>query len=375
MNHQERPRAFVFFIPTLLVGGAERATINMANAVAGLGYNVGLVVLVGTDGPLKASLSPMVQVTFLGASRTLTSSFGILRVLLQNRDSTIITVMTDASIIVLFWRICLRLKLRGIVVYEHAMISGWPDSVRSHISLRLRRWLYPKANLLLTVSSTMDEEFRRLLKRRRPAMEIIPNAIDSNRIRERSETVLGSIRVRKNVLTPPLVLLAVARLVPIKDLGTFLAVASELKNRGWSVEPIVVGEGPERQRLIQLARELGFSKPELIFIGETLDPWKFMRSADVLVMTSKSEGYPMVLLEAMACGTQIVSTDCGGTSELLANGKYGQLAEIGNVSSIADAVERALDKPIAKTVLIEGTSRFEPIKLAEKLIALTTRTA
>jgi glycosyltransferase involved in cell wall biosynthesis len=204
-------------------------------------------------------------------------------------------------------------------------------------------------------------------------MKVIQNPVDTKLIREQCYVDSSAVGVPNRRSTKPLFLLAVGRLVPIKDLDTFLAVARELMNRGHLVQPMIVGDGPERDRLFQLAVELELPHPELIFTGETLNPWEFMRRADVLVMTSRSEGYPMVLLEAMACGTQIVSTNCGGTSELLANGRYGQLAEVGNVSSIADAVERALTKPIAKSVLIEGTSRFEPIKLAEKLVALTAR--
>jgi len=366
------PQDFIFVVPTLSVGGAERATVTMVNALAELGHTVRVIVAV-REGALVSSITPQVQVTYVNASRTLTSIFGLCRYLRQSRGTTILTVMSDISVIVLILKMLLPRRLGPVVVYEHAMISGWPESSRRRVSLTLRKWLYPRATLLLTVSETMAAEFEVLLKRNPPPMAVIPNPIDILQIRHDSNAMVNFEGEESGSGDRSVRLLAVGRLVKVKDFGTFLAVANEMRNRGWVVQPLVIGDGPEHENLIKVALNLGFSDPQRIFIGETLNPWKYMRQADVLVMTSKTEGFGLVLLEAMACGSQIVSTDCGGTSELLSGGKYGQLTEVGNVSSIADAVEQVLENPFTDSVLAEGAARYEPLNIASELVRLTTQ--
>lgn len=106
---------------------------------------------------------------------------------------------------------------------------------------------------------------------------------------------------------------------------------------------IVLGEGEEREALLELARRLNISE-DVDFPGFQKNPFAWMGACDLFVMSSAWEGLPGTLLEAMACGARIVSTDCRtGPSEILENGKWGRLVPVADADALAEAMAVSLD--------------------------------
>jgi glycosyltransferase involved in cell wall biosynthesis len=107
---------------------------------------------------------------------------------------------------------------------------------------------------------------------------------------------------------------------------------------------IVLGEGEQRESLKHLASELGIEE-DVSMPGFVENPYPYMREADLFLLSSKWEGLPNVLVEALATNCQIVSTDCpGGPKEVLQEGRYGRLVPIGDVSAYASAIDQALNE-------------------------------
>ena len=154
------------------------------------------------------------------------------------------------------------------------------------------------------------------------------------------------------------VILSVARLAPQKDLATLLRAFAEVV-RSRPARLVVLGEGDERCRLTLLARELGIS-PFVQFPGDIRPAFPYMAKAHVFVLSSAWEGLSMALLEAMACGTPVVSTDCPyGPREILEGGKWGPLVTPGDWRSLASAILETLDNPVASNLLIARANRWD----------------
>jgi glycosyltransferase involved in cell wall biosynthesis len=131
------------------------------------------------------------------------------------------------------------------------------------------------------------------------------------------------------------------------------------------VKLIVLGEGAERIRLQELIKEYGFDE-DVDLPGFVENPYSYMKCADLLVLSSRYEGFGNVIVEAMAAGTPVVSTNCpSGPAEILENGKFGYLVPVGNVTLLAEAIEKALDEPANSEALKTRAMDFSIDKITE----------
>ncbi|MCC6919907.1 MAG: glycosyltransferase [Alphaproteobacteria bacterium] len=139
----------------------------------------------------------------------------------------------------------------------------------------------------------------------------------------------------------PDVVLAVGRLVPEKDFETLLRAVALSARRPHLV---VLGDGPERQKLTQLAETLGIAG-RVDFRGYLNAPWPVFREAKMLALSSRTEAFGNVLVEALGHGLPVVATRCGGPEEVLAEGRFGRLVAIGDVAGLAQAIDATLADP------------------------------
>ena len=145
-------------------------------------------------------------------------------------------------------------------------------------------------------------------------------------------------------------ILSAGRLVPLKDHATLLRAFARVV-RLQPARLVILGEGPERGRLLRLAEELGVSE-HVDMPGFKVNPFAYMSKARLMVHSSKYEGFPNVLVQAMACGTPVVSTDCDhGPREILEDGKWGRLVPVGDSEAMAEAMLETLREPIKPGLL------------------------
>jgi glycosyltransferase involved in cell wall biosynthesis len=160
--------------------------------------------------------------------------------------------------------------------------------------------------------------------------------------------------------------LAAGRLVREKDFSTLLHAFAMLRDQR-RVQLVILGDGPERQRLLALARSLDL-EDDVHFPGFVVNPYPYMRRASVLAVSSIAEGFGNVIVEALACGTPVVSTRCpGGPAEILANGAYGRLVPVGDVGAMARALGDTLDAP-RPARLKERASEFMLDRIASQYL-------
>jgi glycosyltransferase involved in cell wall biosynthesis len=158
--------------------------------------------------------------------------------------------------------------------------------------------------------------------------------------------------------SPP-VLLAVGRLEAVKDFATLIRAFRRVHDRR-PCRLMILGEGQQRKNLEKLAEDLGVLENVHLpgFIG---NPFAYMRRASLFVLSSRQEGSPNVLIEALAVGTPAVATDCpSGPREILQNGTVGPLVPVGDDAGLAEAILATLDHPPASTILEEAVAGFRP---------------
>ena len=192
----------------------------------------------------------------------------------------------------------------------------------------------------------------------REKIEVIPNGIDLGRLppfsldRRGARSAAGLRRDRRLVA-------GVGRLDAQKDFPTFLRAAAMIAAEVPDVDFLVVGEGGERAALEALARRLGLGA-RVVFTGLRHDVPRLLAAVDVFALTSLYEGFPNVLLEAMATGAVAVATDVGGCRELVTSGETGLLVPPRAPAAVAAAVGRVLRDPaLARRLATAARQRVE----------------
>jgi glycosyltransferase involved in cell wall biosynthesis len=192
----------------------------------------------------------------------------------------------------------------------------------------------------------------------REKMRVVPNGIDLGRLppfsldRRAARTALGFAPERRLVAQ-------VGRLAPQKDHPTFLRAAAAVAAAAPDVDFLIVGAGPERAVLEELAGGLGLGG-RVRFTGSRLDVPALLGAVDVLTLTSIFEGFPNVVLEAMATGAVAVASDVGGCAELVVAGETGLLVPARAPAEVAAAVLRVLGDPaLAHGLALAARRRVE----------------
>lgn len=172
---------------------------------------------------------------------------------------------------------------------------------------------------------------------------MIPNAVDTRFVSGRAGAPVPHPWLTDDRDTP--VVLAAGRLAEQKGFDTLLKAFAQAK-QNLALRLIILGEGKLREELEALARQLGVSD-DVSLPGFVDNPYAFMSRADLFVLSSRFEGSPNVMLEALACDCQVVSTDCpSGPREILAGVDWGRLVPVDDVSALSASIENALAHPL-----------------------------
>ena len=165
--------------------------------------------------------------------------------------------------------------------------------------------------------------------------------------------------------TFPKIILAVGRLIEQKNFLMLIRAFAEVRSQ-LDVRLILLGDGPQREKICELIDSLKIEEA-VSMPGWVDNPYSFMASADLFVMSSSWEGCPNVLLEALACGCSVVSTDCpSGPSEILEHGRWGRLVPVNDQTALAEAIIATLEDDRNQDALRQRATQFSPEYIIEK---------
>lgn len=347
-------RRIAIYLPSLEGGGAERVMLYLAKGFAQRGLCVDMV-LVEAKGPYLDQLPDGVRLIDLKARRTLTSLLPLLRYLRRECPNALVSTLPHANAIALIVKKLFAEQLRVVARQESIFQMEYANAgFKYRMTLKLERLLLPFADAVVAVSNGAADDLKHGAPNISHLVQVIHNPVVWPDHAERA----GRPVEHPWFGDPDLpVILSAGRLVAIKDHATLLRAFAELaKSR--PARLVLLGEGPERRNLIALARHLEIAHA-VDFPGFEINPFAFMAKASAFVLSSVYEGLPTVLIEAMASGTPVISTDCpSGPREILKGGKWGHLVPVGDSRALAKAMRDTLDNPIAPDLLIARADAY-----------------
>lgn len=350
-----RPDVAVF-LPSLEGGGAERVSVDLAAALS-TEHDVEVVLAWG-EGPLIDQLPAEVPVVRLGARRTATSFVGLTRYLRRRRPRALLSAMTHTNVVA---SLAARAARTGttVVVAEHVHLSAHTSTAPRRTDRLMPRFLRAayRGRTVVAVSEGVADDVARRTGIPRRTIAVVPNPLPIDTIEARAAEPVTH-RWFVDGASPPLV--AVGRLQPQKDFETLLRALAIARNRRDDLRLVILGEGPERPSLEAEVARLGIGDA-VELPGFVANPYPLMRAAAGVVLSSRWEGLPTVLLEALAVETPIVATDCpSGPAEILQGGRFGRLVPVGDPEALAgalvDLVEGGRSAPAAE----EACARYRP---------------
>lgn len=250
--------------------------------------------------------------------------------------------------------------------YHGHVLDGYFTPWKTRVFVAIERWLARRAHCLLAVS---DNVRRELLARgigTPERLRVLPLGLELDRF-VAADACRGDLRRELGVKSDTPLTGIVARLVPIKAHETFVAMAALLAGRT-DGHFVVVGDGERRAELERLARQAGLNG-RMHFLGWRADLERVYADLDVVVLTSRNEGSPVALIEAMAAGRPVVATLVGGVPDVVQDGVSGVLVGVGDAEALAAAVEQLIKDPARGRLMGEaGRQRVQQVYGAERLL-------
>jgi sugar transferase (PEP-CTERM/EpsH1 system associated) len=224
--------------------------------------------------------------------------------------------------------------------YELEMLEGEP--LRRRL---LRHAAYAAADAVFAVTRDLRSYHARVSWTKESRIRVLANGVDTGRFCK-----LGGEAARARIALglPPnsTIVGSVGRLVPIKDHVSLLKAVETLVSKGSEIRVVLAGDGPEKASLESFVANSPVLGGRVHFLGDTGDVPQVLRSLDIFVLPSISEGMSNTLLEAMSCGLPVVASRVGGNRELLEDSGVGLLFEPRNVSDLAEKLSRLLDESV-----------------------------
>ena len=351
-----------FFLATSGHSGVDRLMGNLIREIARRGYHIDLLRVRG-HGPHIAPLPNHVRCIDLGSRHVNSSLPGLVRYLKKASPRALLSDKDRLNRMALFAtrlaRVNTTVAVRiGTTVSINLENRGWGERRLQYASIR---HLYPHADSIIVPSRGAGDDLNHIAGRVLPHLHVLPSPVISQHFEQ-----LCRAPAHHPWLTDkrrPLVL-AVGELSRRKDFTTLIQAFRHLASSG-DPRLIIIGEGRQRQRLEQLVARCGLES-RVALPGFIPNPYPFMASADLFVLSSLWEGSPVVLVEALAAGVPVVATDCpSGPREVLQDGRLGPLTPVGNADALAQAMQDILAKPPRRIALQAAAAPFHVVSATD----------
>jgi glycosyltransferase involved in cell wall biosynthesis len=332
-----KPMKLLFTIPSLINGGTQQVLVQLVNRLDKNKYEI-LLVLFENIMDYKKELEPSINIAYLN-KKNKWDIFNLIiklrKVIFSYKPDVVISLSHYANIVTALPTLFSKKEFKFIVC-EHGYSPKYlPDIGLKHLRKYLMNLSYKKADKIVAVSKAIKEVLEKSFNIKSEKVEVIHNPIFLEEIRNKcQEEVEHPFFKNKNVQ----VIISAGRLSKEKRLDRLLKAFALLRKGQENVRLIILGKGRMWKELEVLASRLSISK-YVDFVGFQSNPYAWISKANIFVLSSDHEGFPMALLEAMTCGTSVISTDCpSGPGEIITNGKNGILVPPANEGALAEAM-------------------------------------
>jgi glycosyltransferase involved in cell wall biosynthesis len=350
-------------LPNLEAGGAERVMLALAEQFASSGAHVDLLVgdaagrLVGQV-PSTVALVPLMK-TSMAASRLSFAArlcVGLVHYLREIKPDCLLSTLTGTNLVALVARRLAGTRTRLAIREASTFLN-----IRSRLTRRAMDLIYPWSDVCIASTNAMAHDLTSVVSPDR--IQVIPNPVDADRIRALSQELISHEWLPGDDLP---MIVAVGRLVDAKDFGTLIHSFKRLLGRR-RARLVIVGDGPLRPRLTALVKALDL-EDVVSLPGFLENPFPIVRRASAFALSSRWEGFPSSLVEAMVLNVPIVSTDChSGPREILDNGRLGRLVPVGDIEAMSRALVDTLDDG-PSAIAQYDLDRFGPVRVGMRYL-------
>lgn len=355
-----------FFMHRFDSGGAEKMTVILANEMQKQGYQVSFCVRYDY-GEIRYLLDPEIPVLDMKLpekSRVVKNLKNILflrKLLAGDHYDVMLSVTAEMSQVAAMatWLNPRRIPLIQVV---HNTLSK-----ETHSFQKIRNRLYPivdkRMNGVVAVSEAVREDYIRLCGAEPGHVFTVYNPVVSEQVFQMAKEPAAHPWLTEERKWKTIVL---AGRLSFQKNHRLMLCALELLSRHGDYRLILLGIGELEEELKKQAADMGL-KEKVDFYGYVTNPYAFYAAADCVVLSSRFEGLPTILIEALACGSRIVSTDCpSGPREILEDGKYGILVPVEDAAALADGIERSLAEEPDREKLRKRSLDFSIEKSVER---------
>ncbi|PJI92675.1 glycosyltransferase involved in cell wall biosynthesis [Yoonia maricola] len=327
-----------FYLPSFAGGGAERFFIRIANQIAVGGRPVTFIVNHAT-GPLRDLLSNSVKLHILGVSKATLAVPRLVTYMKHHKPKVLISALTRTNLAALLSARIAKVGTRVIVCErnQYSALLHELDPLRKRVMTWFVRRLYPTAHAVIGNTAEVTQDIAGVARLAPEQTGIIYNAapdiaqIDAARNSDTTHPWLDDDQ--------PLAV-AIGRLMPQKDYATMLGAVARTKQ---PLRLLVLGEGPLQEELEDMARDLNIDD-RVSFLGFQMDRFAYLVRANIFLLSSRTEGFPNALIEAVAAGVPAVSTDCagGGAREIMGREFPDRIVPVADTEAMAKAIDAVL---------------------------------
>jgi len=329
-----KPR-IAMLISNLNGGGAERVFVTLANGFFHNGFSVDFLII-QKGGTYLNYLDNGINIIPLRARRSIFSIIQLILYLRLEKPISLFSTLSTVNILSVF--ACKLAKVNTKSVIRESSTPSIADGFLNWISRRifgyLRRWSYNNADCIVVPSTGVAKDLIDNFGVRQDKISIICNPVEFQnwkRLASESDNYLDLLPKGHSIL------LGIGRLDQQKDFATLIKAFVHVNNSSKSIL-VLLGEGEERIRLEKLISDLGL-KEKVFMPGFVKNPFPYIKRASVFVLSSKVEGLPNVILQALALGRPVVATDClSGPRDILEDGLWGRLVPVGDCYAMANGI-------------------------------------
>jgi exopolysaccharide biosynthesis WecB/TagA/CpsF family protein len=371
MNSIGKPLHVAFYMHDLSGGGVERMRLSLIAALRAHGIVVSLV-LGRRRGPLERELPADLPVVDLQASRTMYEIPGLARFLRQCRPDILVSSLDHNNIAALIAHAWSGLATRLVICQHNALSAERSLGWKYRLVPLAYKLLHHSADAIVAVSRGVANDLCDFANMPRSKISVIYNPVIGPDFAAQSD---GAAPHPWFVARTCPVFVFIGRLTAQKDAVTLLLAMQRLLRRQ-KARLILVGAGEDLGKLRSMAeqRDIGHA---VEFVGFQSNPLPWIRHADALVSPSRYEGLGNAIIEALACGTPVIATDCPhGPAEILLEGALGTLVPVGDFEALAEAMARVGHDNADQASLTSRATAFTAsacaaahIKLFEKVVA------
>lgn len=348
-------RRLAVFVATSGHSGVDRVVTNLVTQWAGWGLPVDLL-RVRNHGPYLEPVPNGVRVVDLGTAHVNTALLALVRYLRRERPLALLTDKDRVNRVAIVGRLLARVDTRlvvrvGTTVSVNLRGRGMWERRVQRTSMR---WLYRMADRVIVPSRGVAADLAAYAGLDPAHIAVAPSPIVTPEL-ERQASEIADHSWLADPATP--VILGVGELGFRKDFETLIRAFSLVRRRR-PCRLLILGRGRRRNDLLRLAAELGVAE-DIDLPGFTANPYAYMSRARLFVLSSRWEGMPVVLIEALACHTPAVATDCpSGPREIVGDGVTGALVGVGDSAAMADAIGVWLERTVPASVFEDAIAPY-----------------